>query len=178
MIETERVILRPWQDRDLAPFARMNAEPDVMRYFPALLSREESDNLANRFKAMMENNGGWGVWVIELKATQEFVGIVGLLHQADRFDFSPCTEIAWRLAKPFWHQGIAKEAASAVLDFAFHQQHLDEVVSFTSVHNLPSEDLMKRLGMTKQGIFLHPALAAEHQLAQHVLYKITQSEWG
>lgn len=174
MVETERLILRQWQVSDLKPFAELNADPDVMRYFPAPLSREESDNLANRFKHIIDNNDGWGFWAVELKSTGEFVGTVGLLHQADRFDFSPCTEIGWRLAKSFWQQGIAWEAATHALDFAFNQLNLDEVVSFTAAHNAPSEGLMKRLGMVKQGDFMHPALAADHYLAEHVLYKITR----
>jgi len=178
MIETERLILRQWQERDLEPFAELNASPEVMRYFPAPLSREESDNLANRFKEIIDTNKGWGFWAVELKATGEFAGTVGLLYQADRFDFSPCTEIGWRLAKPFWHQGIALEAASSALNFAFNQRHLDEVVSFTSVHNTPSESLMKRLGMVKQGRFMHPALTPSHDLAEHVLYKITAMNWA
>ena len=111
---------------------------------------------------------------MELKATKEFVGTVGLLHQADRFDFSPCTEIGWRLARPFWQQGIALEAATRSLNFAFDRLQLDEVVSFTSVHNAPSESLMKRLGMVKQASFIHPALAASHFLAEHVLYKVAK----
>ncbi|MCS3432418.1 GNAT family N-acetyltransferase [Klebsiella sp. BIGb0407] len=174
MIETERLILRQWQESDLQPFAELNACPDVMRYFPAPLSREESDNLAKRFKNIIDTNQGWGFWAVELKATKEFVGTVGLLYQADRFSFSPCTEIGWRLAKTFWHQGIALEAATRSLNFAFNQLHLDEVVSFTSVHNAPSEGLMKRLGMVKQASFIHPALPASHKLAEHVLYKITR----
>jgi ribosomal-protein-alanine N-acetyltransferase len=173
MIETERLILRAWQISDLEPFAELNADPDVMRYFPAPLNREESDNLANRFKGIIDTNEGLGFWAIELKTTSEFVGAAGLLYQADRFAFSPCTEIGWRLAKRFWHQGIAREAATAVLDFAFNRRDLDEIVSFTSVHNIPSENLMKRLGMVKQGYFMHPALSASHRLAEHVLYKIT-----
>jgi len=175
MVETERLILRQWQTSDLEPFAKLNADPDVMRYFPASLSREESDNLANRFKNIIDNNDGWGFWAVELKSTGEFVGTVGLLHQADRFDFSPCTEIGWRLAKSFWQQGIAREAATHALDFAFNQLNLDEVVSFTAAHNTQSERLMKRLGMVKQGDFMHPTLAADHYLAKHVLYKITKA---
>ncbi|WP_299998358.1 GNAT family N-acetyltransferase [uncultured Cedecea sp.] len=177
MIETARLILRQWQASDLEPFAELNADPDVMRYFPAPLSREESDNLANRFKNIIEANKGWGFWAVELKTTGEFVGTVGLLHQAERFAFSPCTEIGWRLAKNFWHQGIALEAATCALNFAFNQLYLDEIVAFTAVQNTPSEGLMKRLGMVKQPSFMHPALAVSHVLAKHRLYKITRTGW-
>lgn len=172
MLETDRLILRQWQEKDLLPFAELNADPEIMKYFPKALSRQESDNVVLRFRAMIVLNQGWGFWAVEMKATGEFVGSVGLAHQPDRFDFSPCTEIGWRINKNFWGQGIAKEAAEASLDYAFKVLHLREIVSFTSIHNTPSENLMKRLGMQKQTTFLHPALPAEHALAEHVLYKI------
>lgn len=178
MLETNRLILRQWKESDLEPFAELNADPEVMTYFPATLSREESDNLAGRFKAAIELNQGWGFWAAELKATKEFVGCVGLAYQPDRFDFSPCIEIGWRLSKKFWHQGIAKEAAEATLAYAFNVLKLDEIVSFTSIHNVPSENLMKRLGMYKQGHFFHPALHRGHHLSEHVLYKISNVNGG
>lgn len=172
MLETDRLILRQWQEKDLQPFAELNADPEVMKYFPKALSRQESDNVVSRFIEMIVSNQGWGFWAVEIKATGEFVGSVGLAHQPERFDFSPCTEIGWRINKKFWGQGIAKEAAQASLVYAFDVLHLREVVSFTSIHNSPSENLMKRLGMEKQTTFLHPALPADHHLAEHVLYKI------
>ncbi|WP_277966506.1 GNAT family N-acetyltransferase [Pantoea trifolii] len=172
MLETDRLILRQWQEKDLQPFAELNADPEVMNYFPKALSRQESDNVVSRFIEMIVSNQGWGFWAVEMKATGEFVGSVGLAHQPERFDFSPCTEIGWRINKKFWGQGIAKEAAEASLVYAFDVLHLREVVSFTSIHNTLSENLMTRLGMQKQTTFLHPALPADHHLAEHVLYKI------
>ena len=171
MIETSRLILRQWTSDDLAPFADLNGDPEVMRFFPATLTREESDTLVARFREGIAERG-WGFWAVELKESREFVGCVGLHPQPDKFAFSPCTEIGWRLAKAFWHQGIAQEAALACLTYAANELHLDEVVSFTSIHNLPSETLMQRLGMVKRGEFVHPALPAEHKLAEHVLYSI------
>ncbi|MGK3134512.1 GNAT family N-acetyltransferase [Pantoea trifolii] len=177
MLETDRLILRQWQEKDLLPFAELNADPEVMKYFPKALSRQESDNVVARFMDMILSNQGWGFWAVEMKDSGEFVGSVGLAHQPDRFDFSPCTEIGWRINKKFWGQGIAKEAAEASLAYAFDVLHLPEVVSFTSIHNTPSENLMKRLGMQKKTTFLHPALPADHALAKHVLYKISHENF-
>ncbi|MNN45703.1 GNAT family N-acetyltransferase [Enterobacter sp. RHB15-C17] len=173
MIETPRLLLRQWRPEDLAPFAALNGDSDVMRFFPATLTREESDNLAARFQEGIAERG-WGFWAIELTATGEFIGSLGLHPQPDRFAFSPCTEIGWRLAKPFWHRGLAYESATAALEYGFKTLGLSEVVSFTSVLNAPSENLMKRLGMIKEGEFLHPALAPDHRLAEHVLYRIAR----
>ncbi|MGK0704649.1 GNAT family N-acetyltransferase [Yokenella regensburgei] len=171
MIETPRLILRQWQGSDLEPFAGLNADPEVMKYFPATLNREESDQLAHRFKTIVAQNQGWGFWAVEHKESGDFIGGVGLLSQPDRFAFSPCTEIGWRLQKRYWHQGLAREAAEAALNYAFTTLKLAEVVSFTSIHNAASETLMQRLGFQRQGTFLHPALPEQHPLALHVLYK-------
>ena len=171
MLETSRLILRQWEAKDRAPFAALNANSDVMRYFPAPLQKAESDNLADRFSEGIAERG-WGFWAVELKETHQFVGCVGLHPQPDKFHFSPCTEIGWRLAKAYWHQGLALEAAQASLAFAFDVLALNEVVSFTSVLNKPSEDLMIRIGMNKTEEFTHPALPPDHRLAQHVLYRL------
>lgn len=176
MLETPRLILRQWRESDFSPFAQLNADPQAMRYFPTLLAREESNALAARLRDTIEANGGWGYWAVELKESGAFAGFVGLAHQPERFAFSPCTEISWRLAPQFWHRGIAAEAAEAALAYAFRVLRLDVVVSMTSIHNAPSEGLMKRLGMRKQGQFLHPALPADHWLAEHVLYRLGRED--
>lgn len=92
MLETSRLILRPWEAKDKASFAALNADPDVMRFFPAPLQRTESDNLAARFQEGITERG-WGFWAVELKETHQFVGCVGLHPQPDKFHFSPCTQI-------------------------------------------------------------------------------------
>lgn len=174
MLETPRLILRQWEDRDKKPFAALNADPEVMRFFPATLTKTESDNLVEKFSEGIEVSG-WGFWAVELKTTRQFVGCVGLYPQPDKFEFSPCTEIGWRLGKAYWHQGLAMEAAKTCLEFAFEELALDEVVSFTAKLNTPSERLMQRLGMKKTGEFMHPALPLDHRLAQHVLYRVMRS---
>ena len=180
ILQTKRLILRQWKPDDLVPFAALNANPDVMRFFPAPLTREESDNLAARFSDGITERG-WGFWAVEAKENHAFIGCVGLHPQPDRFAFSPCTEIGWRLDKAFWHQGMAKEAATAALNYAFEVLALDEIVSFTAVLNTPSENLMKRLGMKRAREFAHPALAPDDRLSQHVLYRFVtthDSRWA
>lgn len=174
--ETSRIQLRQWRPEDLAPFAALNADPEVMACFPSPLSRAESDALAERFQALIDLNG-WGFWALVEKKSGVFLGAVGLHHQPDKFAFSPCTEIGWRLAKPFWHKGYAYEAAMACLAFAFETLALDEVVAFTSIHNVSSESLMMRLGMRRRGHFLHPALPGDHRLAAHALYGLSQQQF-
>lgn len=170
-LETARLILRPWQASDLESFAQLNADPEVMRYFPAPLSRTESDALAERIQSAITENG-WGFWAVELKQNQQFIGFTGLHYQPEQFAFSPCTEIGWRYAKQYWQNGYATEAAQACLDFAFQQLALNEVVAFTATQNHPSEKVMQRLGMHYVKNFIHPKLDAQHPLAEHLLYSI------
>ena len=120
----------------------------------------------------------WGLWAVELQAQKQFIGFVGLNITADNLPCMPCTEMGWRLAKPFWRQGLAYEAAKRVLDFAFRQQQMQEVVAFTAKINRPSENLMKKLAMEKdRNNFLHPALPLAHPLQEHILYRLKQQQW-
>lgn len=172
-LETPRLILRQWQDRDIEPFAAMNADPEVMRYFPQRLSRLKSDAMLKRCCELIEQRG-WGFWAVEHKQTGELVGMVGLHQLQDEFSFSPCVEVGWRLTRQHWGRGYATEAANESLRFAFEQLQLASVVSFTSVVNQPSQRVMQRLGMTDTGEnFAHPKIPEGHSLSEHVLYRIS-----
>ena len=176
-LETKRLRLRQWQPSDFAIFADMNADPEVMRYFPKLLSATVSDVIANKCQQLIKDNG-WGFWAVSIKSTNAFIGFVGLNQTNADMTFAPCVEIAWRLHKDYWGQGYATEAAQAALKFAFEVLALDEVVAFTAVINKPSQQVMQRIGMKNtQDNFYHPALRPNHALAEHVLYKITQQQW-
>lgn len=155
----------------------MNADPQVMAHFPAPLSRTESDALAMRCQNLIKTLG-WGFWATEITATGEFIGFVGLNQPVAGLPFSPCTEIGWRLARPFWQQGYASEAARAALAFAFNDLALDEVVSFTSLGNQRSQAVMARLGMQRAPKhFQHPALPPAHPLREHCLYRLAKNDW-
>ena len=176
-LESDRLRLRQWQAADLPAFAEMGADPVVMEHFPARLDRERSDALALRFKAMIDDRG-WGVWALERKAGGEFIGFVGLNIPSDELPFSPCVEIAWRLAQGYWHQGYASEAARVALRFGFVELDLEEIVAFTSLGNLRSQAVMARLGMRRSPEnFQHPALPEGHPLREHCLCRLARGEW-
>lgn len=169
--ETERLILRSWDVADRLPFAEMNRNDNVMKYFPALLSTEESNAFVERIIAEFEETG-FGLYAVEIKNTGEFIGYVGF-HRFN-FDafFSPDWEIGWRISDRFWHNGYATEAAMACINYARQKRLCDKLYSFTAVPNIPSENVMKRIGMTPEGLFLHPALPDVHWLKEHKLYSI------
>lgn len=172
-LRTARLLLRQWRPGDLEAFAQLNADPEVMRYFPAPLSREASDDMADRCKALIAQRG-WGFWAAEELATGEFVGFIGLHTPAAELPFSPCVEVGWRLLRSRWGMGLATEGATASLNFAFQTLNLAEVVSFTSIHNLKSAAVMQRLGMKRdERTFAHPSLPHDHWLSEHCLYRLS-----
>ncbi len=179
-IETERLILRPWRESDLVPFAALNADPEVMEFFPDTLSRADSDALALRVRERIETEG-LGFFAVEVKGGPGFIGMVGpsVPPYGAQLPCGPCTEIGWRLSRAAWGKGYASEAASASLDFAFATLGRDEVVSFTAVQNERSQAVMRRIGMTRDenGDFDHPLLPAGHRLLRHVLYRIPRRTW-
>lgn len=178
MIETPRLLLRPWRDEDLAPFAALNADPVVMAHFPATLSREESDAVAARIRRGFEERG-WGLWAVAVPGEVDFAGFVGLSVPAFSAHFTPCVEIGWRLARAFQGRGIATEAARAALRYGFETVGLQEIVSFTATVNEPSRRVMEKLGMRRDPAedFDHPVLPEGHRLRRHVLYRLPRDGW-
>ncbi|MDR0217644.1 MAG: GNAT family N-acetyltransferase [Enterobacteriaceae bacterium] len=172
-LETDRLWLRGWKEEDKEPFFRLNSDPEVMEFFPNILTKEQSNALADNCMRKFEMQGGWGLWAVELKQSGEFMGFVGLNIPALEFPFSPFVEIGWRLDKAFWGKGYTGEAARNIFDFAFTETDLDEIVAFTSLQNYRSESVMKKLGMIKdENTFMHPALEKGHPLREQILYRI------
>jgi ribosomal-protein-alanine N-acetyltransferase len=175
IIETERLILRTWHHDDRRPFSLMNADPEVMEFFPKLLTSAESDAFVDRIESGMRERG-YGLWATELKGAGRFMGFIGFNYTDFPSDFTPCIEIGWRLAGEFWGMGYATEGARACLDFGFGTLDFAEVYSFTSASNIRSESVMKKIGMKKVKDFKHPKLDASNPLCDHVLYRIAASE--
>jgi RimJ/RimL family protein N-acetyltransferase len=175
---TARLRLRQWREADREPFAALNADPEVMRYFASVISREASDRSIDAWRAEIAERG-WSNWAVELVRTGEFIGFVGLsVPRRAELPFMPCVEIGWRLARAHWGQGHATEAARAALQLGFERLGLAEIVSFTSLVNRPSRAVMERIGMRDSGRdFDHPALPEGSVLRRHCLYRITAHSW-
>src|ERR1700722_1854011 len=165
IIKTNRLILRPWEEKDLEPFSGLNADPRVREYFPGLLSRQESDHSV---KLMSEHidRCGWGLWAVSLIETDEFIGFIGLedVHFKAHFTHSPAVEIGWRLAFNYWGKGYATEGALAAVQYGFESLNLKEIVSFTAVQNRRSRHVMEKIGMhhDPKDDFDHPKLPEAH----------------
>jgi len=176
-LETDRLLLRRWRLADRFPFAELNADPQVMAYFPAMLSRAQSDALVEHIDAQFDRYG-FGLWAVEIPDAVPFVGFVGLSIPQFTSHFTPCVEIGWRLAAHHWGHGYATEAALAVVAFGFETLRLDEIVSFTVPANCRSRRVMERIGMTHDPAddFDHPSLPPDHPLSRHVLYRLRSGD--
>ena len=172
MLQTARLHLRRWVPSDLGPFAAMNRDPEVMRYFPALRDRAESAASMERNEASFDSRG-FGFWAMDL-AGVGLIGFCGLAVPGFTAPFMPRVEIGWRMARAHWGHGYATEAAHASLADGFSRLCLTEVVAFTAERNLPSRRVMERVGMTRDlaGDFDHPSVPPGHALSRHVLYRI------
>ncbi|MBS0526560.1 MAG: GNAT family N-acetyltransferase [Proteobacteria bacterium] len=173
ILKGARVVLRPWRDEDRGPFAAMNADERVMAFFPRPLDRVESDALVDIIREHFAEHG-FGLWAVEVPGVAPFVGFTGLAVPRFNAAFTPCVEIAWRLAAEHWGKGYATESARLALAYGFETVGLREIVSFTTVANRRSSAVMKRLGMSHDPAddFDHPDLPAGHPLRRHVLYRL------
>jgi 3-dehydroquinate dehydratase/shikimate dehydrogenase len=180
-LTTERLLLRPWQKSDWLHFQRLNSDPRVMAYFPATLSKEESDKLAYRIQTKFEENG-FGLWAVTVVDVCDFIGFIGLnglTKEEFPTPFTPAVEIGWRLAFDYWGKGYATEGAKAALAYGFETLHLNEIVAFTAVENRPSRRDMEKIGMhhNSQDDFDSPKLKEGHPLRRHVLYRVHQKKY-
>lgn len=173
MIETERLIIRPWRDGDRAPFAAMGQDAEVRRFLGPLQSRAESDALIDRMIAM-EADLGYCLWAIERRADATFLGFCGLNAGPVGTPLEGGLEIGWRLARAYWGQGYAREAALACLDWTWANLAIEGLFSMTVPANTASWGLMERLGMFQlQGRdFDHPGVPDGSPLKRHIVYRI------
>jgi RimJ/RimL family protein N-acetyltransferase len=179
VLRTERLILRPWREEDLEPFAALNADDRVTATLGGSADRATSDALARRWNDSFGTHG-FGYWAIELPGGAPFIGAVGLSVPAFDAHFMPAVEIGWRLAFDHWGKGYATEGARAALDFGFNQAGLAEIVSFTARINTRSRAVMERLGMRTdpKDDFHHIRLGPDHPLYHHVLYRLRREDWA
>ena len=179
-LETDRIILREWEDKDRTHFARMNGDPIIMQYLPRSLDEKASNHLIDKFQAHFKKHG-YGLYAMERKEDGAFMGFTGLNTVDFKAHFTapkdPATEIAWRLDYEYWGKGYASEAAQAVLDHGLNALELEEIFAFTVHDNTRTIALMEKVGMDKieGGDFYYPTLPKSHPLGHFVLYHIEAS---
>ncbi len=177
IFETEHLGFRRWNEDDKIPFAKMNANKNVMKFFPEILSKEQSDELVDKINNNF-NEYGFGLWAVEKKETQQFIGFIGFSMATFKSFFTPCIEIGWRLDNKHWNKGYATEGAKVCLEYGFNNLGIDRIYSFTAQLNIPSINVMKKLGLRKVGTFEHPRVKNDDPLKLHVLYKLDKTSYN
>jgi RimJ/RimL family protein N-acetyltransferase len=164
-LESARLLLRPWRASDVAGYAPIVGDPEVMRFMgsgwrygvkraAAQVVARFSDVEARRAVAALARHWerhGYGEWAIEEKATGELIGRVGLVHHPDWPVGQAKTEIGWTLARRAWGRGFATEGARAALDHSFGPLGMGRIISIAHHDNVRSQRVMERLGMRRQG---------------------------
>ncbi|MEJ8632958.1 GNAT family N-acetyltransferase [Streptomyces sp. NPDC006475] len=156
-IRTPRLILRRWHDDDLVPMADINADPRVMEWIRdgSVRDLEATADDIERWEEEWDEEG-FGLFAVELLASGELIGFVGLSVPEFLPEVLPAVEIGWRLGQQFWGQGYASEAAHATLEFALQDRGLDRVISITRPGNEASQNVMRKLGMEPERETTHP----------------------
>jgi RimJ/RimL family protein N-acetyltransferase len=149
VLQTERLVLRPFRETDLEAYAAMSQDTEVMRYLSGdggLLSRADAWRQIAMFLGHWELRG-YGTWAVEERSTGVFVGRVGL-HNPEGW---PDRELGWTIARPFWGRGYASEAARASIRHAFVTLGWTHLVSLIHKENHRSARLAERLGYHVHG---------------------------
>lgn len=142
-IETERLLLRSWRPDDFEDFARISADPDVMRY----IANGQPATRAQAWRTMAVFVGHWslrgyGLWATEERATGKFIGRIGLWNP----EGWPGLEVGWLLDRACWGRGLATEGARAALEYAFTTLGADHVISVIDPENTRSIGVAERIG--------------------------------
>ncbi len=169
LFTSQRLGFRIWRNDDIDAMAAISADPHVMRYFPAVATREQTASFIARMQSMYEERG-YCYFALETLDDGKFIGFTGLMWQEYETTFTPCTDIGWRLAASAWGRGYATEAAVRCLQYGFEEAKLEKIVATAPRINLPSIHVMQKAGMQYLQDFTHPRLKGNLRLERCVLY--------
>jgi RimJ/RimL family protein N-acetyltransferase len=172
MPTTQRLLLRAWRPSDRAPFAKLNADAEVMRFVRdgEPLTRAESDEALDAIEAHWHEHG-FGLWCAAAREDPDAcLGFIGLAMPSYLPAVLPAVEVGWRLAHPAWGRGLATEGARASLRHAFGELGLQVVISVIDPTNERSIRVAQKLGMRRGADHLHPRMGrrlAAYEISSH-----------
>lgn len=176
-LRTPRLLLRRWRDADRAPFAAMNADPEVMRFFPQPMGRVATDAWVDQLEERFETQG-FGLWALQRLVEGDFIGFTGLNPLPPGTPGAGEMEIGWRLTRFAWGRGYASEAARVGLRVGLVEAGLPAIWSLTAVLNEPSQAVMRRIGLIEHSRFDHPRVPDGHPLQPHVAFRTENARGG
>lgn len=177
MIETARLLLRPWRDADHEPLYRICRDPAVMEFLGPTQSRAEASALIDRMSEMYQQRG-FCFWAVERQQDAALLGLCGLKPGPAATPIAQEIEIGWRLRADAWGAGYAREAATACLRWGWKNLVCERIYAITTPTNTRSWGLMERLGMQRlpELDFDHPLLPEDSPLRPHITYVIERPE--
>lgn len=175
LFTSERLGFRPWRSSDIPLMAAISRDPEVMKFFPAIATAEQTKEFILRMQTHYLQHGFCYFAVDELNSGT-MIGFIGMMEQTYDADFTPCVDIGWRLSKTAWNKGYATEGANRVLQFGFNEIGLETIHAIAPVANTPSLNVMKKIGMTKVSEFLHPRLEEDSWLQPMHVYVKNRTE--
>ncbi|WP_196888636.1 GNAT family N-acetyltransferase [Aureivirga sp. CE67] len=170
---SKRLGFRNWIDSDIKKMVEINSDSEVMRFFPATVTFEQTQNFIQRMQKMYKERNYCYFAVDELE-TGNFIGFIGLCYQDYEAEFTPCTDIGWRLDKKYWNKGYATEGAKRCLEYAFDVLELEKIISTAPMINKPSIAVMEKIGMQKILEFKHSKLKDFPKIENCVCYEINR----
>ena len=177
IFKSERLGFRNWRNEDLEEFAILNSEEEVMKHFPKILSKKEVEKFIEKLRNHFAKNG-YTYYATEILETKEFIGMIGLAFQEYKTNFTPAIDIGWRLKRNAWGKGYATEGAKRCLEYAFNELEINKIISVCTIKNKKSENVMRKIGMTKRGEFNHPELINHPEYENHLCYEISKNKNG
>lgn len=175
LFKSERLGFRTWREEDIAPFAAICEDVDVMRHFPTTLDYEQTSDLVNRMKKHYEEYG-YTYYAVDHLADERLIGFIGMCYQTYESPYTPCTDIGWRLDKRYWRRGLASEGATRCLEHAWEHLDIHRIIAVCTAQNLPSEKVMEKIGMHYLGSFDHPSLVSTPSLSNCKTYEILRPD--
>lgn len=171
IFQSERLGFRNWKNEDLEDFVKLNSDASVMEHFPKTLSKKEVEDLTDKLKKHYAKNG-FTYYATEVLETKEFIGMIGLALQEYKTKFTPAIDIGWRLKHSAWGKGYATEGAKKCIEYAFNQLNIERIIAVCTKRNKKSENVMKKIGLTKIGGFNHPDMTENPEYEEHLCYEI------
>lgn len=175
-LETARLILRPFEQRDIQPFSAYRSDPYVAKYqgWQAPFSLEQATRFVDEMMTRTPGEPGqWYQFALELKKSGEMIGDCAFQRLAE--DHAQA-EIGFTLASPFQGQGYGTEAVRRLIDYLFGDLSLHRLRANCDPDNLASSRLLEKVGMRHEGHFVE-SLWFKGVWADEEWYAILQREW-
>jgi RimJ/RimL family protein N-acetyltransferase len=174
-IESERLILRRFKYSDVTPFMAYRNDPEVARYqsWDSCDEQEAMTFIREMESARPGVPGEWFQFAIESREMEALVGDCALRVDEDE---PYRAEIGFTLAREYQGRGLASEAVSVLLDYAFDTLGLHRVVAIADCRNAPSVALLERLDLRREGHFLEN-IWFKGRWADEYLYAVLKDEW-